>query len=114
MDVNKMIFVTTQKELIHKYPEAPEEVGYLKNSHRHIFFFRIYLEVQSNDREIEFIKFKHYVNSILPKDGTDINSSSCEMLAEWLYNAISKVYPKRKMKIIVSEDDENGIEFVFT
>lgn len=109
-----MIFITTQKELIHKYPTAPNEVDYLKNRHRHIFYFRIWIEVFHDDRELEFIMFKHYVDSIIPKDGTDINSSSCEMLAEWLHNAIIKIYPKRKMRIEISEDNENGVEISFS
>lgn len=109
-----MIFVTTQKELIHHYPTAPDAVDYLKNRHRHIFHFKVYIEVHSDDRELEFIMFKHYIDSILPKDGTDINSSSCEMLAEWMYNAIKKIYPNRTMRIEVSEDGENGVEVSFS
>jgi len=39
------IWITTQKAMFHKYPDAPDEVSFLRNEHRHMFHFKIYLEV---------------------------------------------------------------------
>ena len=59
----KMIWVTFRKEGIHKYPDAPDGVEFLKYPHRHIFHFRVELEVFHDDRDVEFILLKgsnHY------------------------------------------------------
>ena len=54
----KLIWVTFQKEGIHKYPDAPEGVEFLKYPHRHMFKFRVAIQVFHDDRELEFILFK--------------------------------------------------------
>lgn len=108
------IWVTTQKEMLHRYPEAPEGVKYLKNLHRHLFKFKIYLEVKHDNRDIEFIKFKHEVNEILDRINRDLKRKSCEMLSNHLAYKISKKYPGRDIKIEVSEDGENGSEYYYT
>ena len=51
---NKKIFVTFQKEGIHKYPNAPDGVEFLQYPHRHMFHFRVEIDVFHNDRDIEF------------------------------------------------------------
>ena len=40
MITNRNIYVKFTKEGIHCYPDAPEDVEFLKNPHRHIFHFR--------------------------------------------------------------------------
>ena len=64
---SKMIWVTFRKEGIHKYPAALDDpklatgdeydVSFLGVPHRHIFHFRIWIDVFHNDRDIEFIQF---------------------------------------------------------
>ena len=102
------IWITTQFEGFHKYPMAPKEVDFLKNEHRHIFHLKIWIEVLHNDREIEFILFKRYIDSIINKKNFDFRS--CEMISDDLYVEVNKKYPDRKIKIEVSEDGENGCE----
>ena len=73
------IFVTFQKEGIHRFPEASknpkfatggwDDVSFLANEHRHIFHFRVELEVFHDDREIEFIQFKRWLENLY-KEGT--------------------------------------------
>jgi len=68
---NKMIWVTFRKEGIHCYPAAATDpnlasgdaydVSFLPNPHRHIFHFRVWISVQHNDRDIEFIQFKRWL-----------------------------------------------------
>ena len=43
--VKKNIWVTFQKEGIHKYPDAPDEVDFLRYPHRHMFHFKVQIEV---------------------------------------------------------------------
>jgi hypothetical protein len=115
---NKMIWVTFRKEGIHKYPAAltdpnlatgdEYDVSFLGYPHRHIFHFRVWIGVTHNDRDIEFIQFKRWLENLY-KDGTmTLDYKSCEMMSDELYNIISAKYPDREVWIEVSEDGENG------
>jgi hypothetical protein len=114
----KKIFVQFQKEGIHCYPAAATDVkladvSFLANPHRHIFHFKVSIEVFHQDRELEFIQFKRWLESLYV--GTlDLNYKSCEMIAEDLYTQINDRYPNRSVKISVSEDNENGCEYEWT
>jgi len=100
------IYITTQFEAFHKYPDAPEQVSFLRNRHRHMFHVKFYIEVEHNDRDIEFFIFKKQVEILL--SNSEVNDSSCEMIANYLHSKIKLAYPGRKMKIEVNEDQENG------
>ena len=114
----RMIFVTFQKEGIHKYPAAATDpklktgdeydVSFLANPHRHIFHFDVAIEVFHNDRDIEFIQVKRWLLNIFGDGTLTLDYNSCEMLADSLYEAIASRYPGRNIKITVSEDGENG------
>jgi len=116
--VNKTIFVTFQKEGIHCYPEAltnPDlaDVSFLGHPHRHIFHFRVTIEVKHDNRDIEFIQFKRWLESLYAQESCgrsalSLNNASCEMLAEELGMKILAKYPYRKVVVEVSEDGENG------
>lgn len=104
----KMIFVTFQKEGIHCYPKAPEEVEFLRHPHRHMFHFRVEIEVFHNDRDIEFILFKRWLESLYSDNILELDYKSCEMMSDELYQIISNKYKDRNIKITISEDGENG------
>lgn len=104
--VESYIWVTTQFEGFHKYPAAPDEVKFLRDSHRHIFHIKVWIQVFHDDRDIEFILFKRFVQSLLKTN--NFNFKSCEMISDDLHNMIANKYPNRKMRIEVSEDKENG------
>lgn len=108
MICGRQIFVTFQKEGIHRYPDAPEGVEFLRNPHRHIFHFRVSIAVYHNDRDIEFILFKRELEALYSEATLQVDYKSCEMLAEDLIDYISKKYPDRKISVEVSEDGENG------
>ena len=112
--INRTIFVTFQKEGIHRYPDAPEGVEFLKHPHRHIFHFRATIEVFHNDRDIEFILFKRELENLYKESTLQVDYKSCEMLAEDLIEYISKTYPGRRISIEVSEDGENGATLKFS
>lgn len=115
---NKFIWVTFQKEGIHKYPQAltdpnlatgdEYDVSFLGYPHRHIFHFRVDIEVFHDDRELEFIQFKRWLESLYQTNTLQLNYRSCEMISDDLAILISDKYPGRKFKISVSEDNENG------
>jgi len=112
------IWVTFRREGIHKFPAAltdPKfktgdeyDVSFLGYPHRHMFHFKIAIEVFHDDREIEFIQFKRWLENLYGKGVLELDYKSCEMMATDLYQQISEKYPKREVTIEVSEDGENG------
>jgi len=116
-DAKRMIHVTFQKEGVHCFPGAVNErfstndeydVGFLAHPHRHIFHFRVAIEVFHNDREIEFIQFKRWLENLYGNSVLELNNKSCEMISDNLYEQIASRYPERDIHINVSEDNENG------
>ena len=111
-NAKRMIWVTFQREGIHRFPAAATDpnladVAFLANEHRHIFHFNVAIEVFHNDRDIEFIQFKRWLESLY--QGTlELNFKSCEMISDDLYEVIASRYPGRDIEITVSEDGENG------
>jgi len=114
----RKIWVTFCKEGIHCYPAAataPElatgdeyDVSFLGSPHRHIFHFRVWIDVVHNDRDIEFIQFKRWLENLYRQGTVQLDYKSCEMMADDLYIQIASRYPDRAVWIEVSEDGENG------
>lgn len=115
---NKMIWVTFRKEGIHLYPAAATDpklktgdeydVSFLGYPHRHIFHFKVYIQVFHDDRDIEFIQFKRWLENLYNQGTIELNHKSCEMIAEDLHAQITAKFPGREIWIDVSEDGENG------
>jgi len=115
---NKMIWVTFQKEGMHKYPAAltdpalatgdEYDVSFLGYPHRHIFHFKVWIGVTHDDRDIEFIQFKRWLEKLYAEGTLQLDYKSCEMMSGDLFDAISNKYPGREVWIEVSEDGENG------
>jgi len=114
----KMIWVTFQKEGIHKYPAAltdpalatgdEYDVSFLGYPHRHTFHFKVWIQVTHNDRDIEFIQFKRWLENLYKGNLLQLDYKSCEMMSDELFDTISDKYPDREVWIEVSEDGENG------
>ena len=114
----RMIWVTFRKEGIHKYPAAATDPGLATNDeydvsflgypHRHIFHFNVGIQVFHNDRDIEFIQFKRWLENLYAGGTLELNYKSCEMISDDLYEEIASRYPGRDITITVSEDGENG------
>ena len=115
---NKMIWVTFNKEGIHKYPAAltdpalatgdEYDVSFLGYPHRHTFHFKVWISVTHDDRDIEFIQFKRWLEKLYAEGTLQLDYKSCEMMSGDLFDAISNKYPGREVWIEVSEDGENG------
>jgi hypothetical protein len=116
----RKIWITFRKEGIHKYPAAATDpalctageydVSFLASPHRHIFHFRVWIDVFHNDRDIEFIQFKRWLESLYSGSNTvlALDWKSCEMIADDLYIQVAGRYPGRAVWIEVAEDGENG------
>ena len=111
----RQIWVTWQREGIHKYPAAltdPQlaDVQFLGYPHRHMFHFRVWIDVFHNDRDLEFIQFKRWCESLYSSDNSvlSLDHKSCEMIADDLYIQRASRYPGRVVHIEVAEDGENG------
>ncbi len=114
----RMIWVTFNKEGIHRYPAASTDpklatgdeydVSFLGMPHRHIFHFKVGIQVFHNDRDIEFIQFKRWLENLYKEGTLELNFKSCEMISDDLYEQIASRYTGRDVEINVSEDNENG------
>ncbi len=118
-----MIWVTFDKEGLHKYPAALDDpklktgdeydVSFLGYIHRHIFKFKVEIQVFHDDRDIEFIQFKRWLQSLYEGE-LNVDFKSCEMIATDLYKQIQARYPNRRTVITVAEDGENGATLAFS
>ncbi len=121
--VERSIWVTFRKEGIHLYPAAKDDpalatgdwddVSFLGVAHRHIFHFKVRIQVKHNDRDIEFIQFKRWLERLYDDSVIELNHKSCEMIADDLYEQISTKYPGRFVEIEVAEDGENGCSIFY-
>jgi len=101
------IFVRLQQENFHQWRQAPDEVAFLRNLHRHVFYFEIELEVRHDDRELEFFIVQRYLriftNKVVLWEGL-----SCEMVCKKVIEHLRYKFKDRRVCVTVSEDNENG------
>jgi hypothetical protein len=114
------IFVKTQVEGIHYWPEAPKDkllnVGFLRTPHRHMFHVKVSLQVLSDEREFEFIIMKRWLTIVVKKilgDPPKPIEMSCEMIAKEVLKEVCHMLTEvesgqRNITCEVSEDGENG------
>jgi hypothetical protein len=127
-NAKRSIWVTFTKEGIHKYPAALDDpalatgdeydVSFLGYPHRHTFHFKVQIQVTHNDRDIEFIQFKRWLERLYAEVDSStavlqLDYKSCEMIADDLYLHINSKYPGRFVVIDVAEDGENGCQIVY-
>jgi hypothetical protein len=115
----RQIWVTFQRAGFHRYPAAETDpsladVSYLGQRHRHLFKFRVAIDVWHQDREIEFHQFLNYCEGLFATGAIEIDFKSVEMLADDLYLQIVTRYPGRTITIEVSEDGECGCAVTYS
>ncbi len=108
-----LIYVKTRFEGMHYWAEAPEEVKFLRNPHRHLFYVIASFRVSHNDRQLEFFIIQKKLNDLVkcytydPNKEDSIRPFSCETLADLIFQYFRDLgYPITSVN--VSEDDENG------
>lgn len=120
--MKKTVTACTKFEGIHCWPEAPDEVKFLRVPHRHMFGIRVEIEVNTNDRDIEFIMVKHVIDHWLGLQYDDTSNVwqmgrlSCEQVAEMVIDLVQQKFDKGKKRTIsctVDEDGENGATVTF-
>lgn len=126
--MNKQTFITVKTSFdgIHCWANCPhEEVAFLRNPHRHVFWVRLEVEVFSDDRDLEYFMIKrkldNAINELYGNGNTSSNikllgSKSCEMINDDIYKNLfvgplapmSQDKGQRQVSITTSEDDENS------
>lgn len=108
------VFVRFQVEGWHNWPDAPERRAYLRNPHRHMFFYEVRVNINGlgDDRGLEFHDLLDYCKT--QTKGGNLGANSCEMLARalaeeiqaWLHDEMD--LGDRIVEVTVSEDNECG------
>lgn len=99
------VVVRTRFAALHCWPECNiKGKEYLKSPHRHEFHVELWFDVKHDDRDIEFIQAKEYVDRFITTnwEGEDLEATSCEMMAQELATMFQAV------RVSVFEDGENG------
>jgi hypothetical protein len=102
---------------VHFWKDAPDEVAFLRNLHRHVFKVSAMCEVSHTDRELEFFMVRQHIDTFIKgtfnayhanmPDILYIGPASCEMIATMVQQMLSDVY-HRPFSVIIREDDENA------
>lgn len=104
------ITVRNQFEAQHRWKEAPEDVKFLRNWHRHVFHVRSEVYVRHDNRAVEFFQLQRCVHEVIEGFGAHGRNSqfeaSCETFARLIYDRLEAL-GYIVMRVTVSEDDEN-------
>ncbi len=102
-----MVSSVSYFDFIHRYKDAPEEVSYLRNLHRHMINIETTVEVFTTDREIEFYMMKDKIDKALKNHKFDENAS-CEDVCVYIMSIITKDYGKNRYRKVKVREDNNG------
>ena len=110
MIVTRFIKVRTSFIATHCWPDAPDEVDFLRNPHRHTFNIIAIIPVDHDDRELEyFMVIRRIIDTITRLIIPDWKGTeSCEMIAEVIATRLSIIYDRDGITVEVNEDGENG------
>jgi 6-pyruvoyl-tetrahydropterin synthase len=112
MKTKTLVWITTQFEAIHCWPEAPEEFFFLRFPHRHLFHVKVTIAT-SKDREVEFFFLKRKVDSLINTVKAEWSKQwSCESMATRIGSYLITLGFKLT-EVEVSEDEENGAKVLF-
>lgn len=97
------VWIKTSFEGFHRWKDAPEEVAFLQQWHRHRFHVKLSVSVNHDNRDVEFILLQRRVRKYIDEFyELQYFESSCEMIAKDL------LYQFNASSVEVSEDGENG------
>lgn len=108
VEPHRMIWVTFQRVGFHQWKDAPSSHAYLATKHRHLFKFRVWIQVWHEDREVEFHDFLEWLEGLYENKTLHADGKSCEKLSDELHASIAARYPDRAIWIEISEDGECG------
>lgn len=97
------IGITINRLGYHRWPEAPEELAYLRTRHQHNFEYTLQLQVSSQARELEFHTLRSTLDAYVVEDW---GTRSCEEIAQHLLTELSGVLnPVGTIEVTVDEGD---------
>lgn len=108
--VSTQVLVRTQFEGSHFWGDAPDEVAFLRDLHRHMFHVEVLMTVEHSNRAIEIIMLKRHIDRIC-SSLTEIikqNGLSCEDIAHHIAKTLISRYIPDTCIVQVLEDGENG------
>lgn len=112
----RAIAVTVKVPGFHHWPDAPQEVAFLREQHRHIFTVKCIFEVKHDDRDLEFFIVQRHIRAALKEccvytskyeAELQFGPRSCEHIAVELHEVLAR-WGLHARVIEVWEDDENG------
>ena len=110
MEINSEIIIKTSIVGFHNWKDAPKEVEFLRNRHRHMFNIKVGMPVTEHDRQLEFFiegdKLQTSLIHLFNRNGwghIEFGGMSCEMIATQILKSRSYY-----SWVEVWEDDENG------
>jgi hypothetical protein len=102
--IEKQIAVRTEYQAFHRYANAPDDVDFLREWHRHLFKVEARFTI-NGDRELEFFQIKKLLDQFIGEAYRDRRiDKSCECMAEEI---LSKFSPYC-CEVSIYEDGENG------
>jgi len=109
------VIINTRFPAFHNWPDAPQEVHYLRSIHRHEFHVTMKIRVEHENRDVEFITAKNDLDSIIGESYVNRNYSglSCEHLCNELYADMKEGIGYHVVYVCVMEDGENGAEVFY-
>ena len=118
MNKKKFVYCTFQKEGYHYFPGADTnpiyatgddyDVSALGTRHMHYFNFRVWVQVTHENRQIEFIQLRRWIENLYRKGILELDHQSCEMMSDALYEKLADRYPGMEIRIDISEEGING------
>lgn len=118
MSKKTFVYCTFQKEGYHCFPEAATDpqyktndiydVSHLGTRHMHYFNFKVWVEVTHENRQIEFIQLRRWIETLYSSGSLELSNQSCEMMSDALYEKLSEKYPGMEIRIDISEEGING------
>lgn len=108
--IKRFIQVRCSFVALHQWNDAPEEVKFLRNLHRHVFNVIATIPVSHDDRELEYFMVQQKMTKFIDQEVMSVwdYSTSCEMIAERICSFIVAEYDRFNVTVEVNEDGENG------
>ena len=106
MLLNKQISVKFTSPGFHRWPEASGKREYLKERHRHLFYYEVRMQVNHGDRDVEFHDLMDEAKQIVCEE--EHGDKSCEQIAYQIIDKLKEKYADRQISVSVFEDNEAG------
>jgi hypothetical protein len=101
------VIATHRVKGFHYWPNAPDEVAYLRALHRHEFMFIVGWKVGHDDRQVEYHTAQAWMKSFFVEP-QNFGARSCETLCKDMFVSLELAGHPKPSFIECWEDEENG------